>query len=232
MAMRRAISCLAVCLVLAGCGSSSQPASIDPVQLLRDSGAAMGSLKTVSATLKFTKGSVSFQGFTLVSAKTAVRLPADSDTTYTVKEQDFTVALEVVITGGHVYLQVPFSALHEETGATAAALPDLAKLFDPSTGLPAVIPAGRNAKDSGEDSVDGVSTHVVDATYTADQVHGMLAQVSSTGDIQARIWIGEADHLIRRATLDGAFGDGGKESAIEVDISGFNAAVSITSPSP
>jgi hypothetical protein len=32
--------------------------------------------------------------------------------------------------------------------------------------------------------------------------------------------------------LDGAFGDGGKEAAVEVDITGFNGAVVITSPSP
>jgi len=192
----------------------------------------MASLKTVTATLKFTKGSVSFQGFTLVSAKSSVRLPGDSDTTYTVKELDLTIGLEVVITGGRVYLRVPFSTLQEVTGTTAAEIPDLAKLFNPATGLPSVIPAGRSPKYSGQDTVDGISTQVIDATYTADQVHAMLPQVTSSGDIQARIWIGASDHLIRKATLDGAFGDGGKESAIEVDIGGFNATVSITSPSP
>jgi hypothetical protein len=46
------------------------------------------------------------------------------------------------------------------------------------------------------------------------------------------IWMGSSDHLIRKATLDGAFGDGGKASAVEVDIGGFNSAVSITSPAP
>jgi outer membrane lipoprotein-sorting protein len=232
MVMRRALICLTACLALAGCGGSTQQQAVDPVRVLRDGGAAMATLKTVSATLKFTKGSVSFQGFTLVSAKTAVRLPGDSDTTYTVKEQDLSIGLEVVITGGRVYLHVPFSTLQEVTGATAAAIPDLAKLFDPATGLPAVIPAGQNVKYSGQDTVDGVTTQVVDATYSADQVHAMLAQVSSSGDIKARIWIGMSDHLIRKATLDGAFGDGGKESSLEVDISGFNTAVSITSPSP
>jgi hypothetical protein len=50
--------------------------------------------------------------------------------------------------------------------------------------------------------------------------------------VNAEIWVGASDHLIRKAVLDGAFGDGGKEASVEVDISGFNAAVNIAPPSP
>ncbi len=46
------------------------------------------------------------------------------------------------------------------------------------------------------------------------------------------MWVGVSDHLIRKAVLDGAFGDAGKEAAVEVDITGFDSAVAITSPSP
>ena len=60
----------------------------------------------------------------------------------------------------------------------------------------------------------------------------MFAQLSSTVDVKAQIWVGISDNLIRKAVLDGAFGDGGKEAAVEVDISGFNAAVNISPPSP
>jgi hypothetical protein len=205
---------------------------VDPAQALREGAASMAKLNTVTATLKFTKGAVTFQGFTLAGAKTSVRLPGDSDTTYTVKEQDLSLSIEVVISSGHVFVRVPFSGFQEFTGPDAAAIPDLAKLFDPATGLPAVIPAGRTPKYLGLEQAGGVSSYKVSATYTADQVHAMLPQLSSGGDVQAVIWIGAADHLIRKATLDGAFGDGGKESSVEVDIAGFNSAVSITSPSP
>ena len=67
---------LAVLLVIAAlsaCGGSSPP-SVDAARVLRDGGAAMARLSTVSATLKLTKGTISLLGFTLVSAKTAVRL--------------------------------------------------------------------------------------------------------------------------------------------------------------
>jgi hypothetical protein len=228
--MKRGLMVLMALALVAGCGGS-QPA-VDPARTLRDAAAAMAKLNTVKADLKFTKGAISFQGFTLVGAKTSVRLPGDSDTIYTVKQQDLAISLEVVIAGGHVYLHLPFSTYQELQGSQAAAIPDLAKLFDPATGLPAIIPAGRNLSYAGTESVGGIDEQKIDATYSADQLQSMFAQLSSSVDVKAQIWAGASDHLIRKAVLDGAFGDGGKEAAVEVDISGFNSTVNITPPPP
>ena len=226
--MKRGLVVLMALALVAGCGGS-QPA-VDPARTLRDAAAAMAKLNTVKADLKFTKGAITFQGFTLVGAKTSVRLPGDSDTIYTVKQGDLAISLEVVIAGGHVYLHLPFSTYQELQGSQAAAIPDLAKLFDPTTGLPAIIPAGRNLSDAGADKVDGVDVEKINATYSADQLRSMFAQLTSSVDVNAVVWVGVSDHLIRKAQLDGAFGDGGKEAAVEVDISGFNAAVNIAPP--
>jgi len=205
---------------------------VNAAKVLRDGAAAMAHLSTVSATLKLTKGTVSIKGFALVSAKTSVRLPADSDTTYTVKQQDFLFSLQVVISGGHVYLHAPFTTFQEQTGAAAAAFPDMAKLFDSSSGLPAVIPAGTSPKYVSTDQVDGKSAYQVATSYTAEQVHGLLSELTSAGPVSARVWVGASDHLIRKAVLDGAFGDGGKEAAVEVDITAFNPTINISSPTP
>ena len=217
-----------VALLLSACGGGEQ---VDAAKVLRDGASAMSKLKTVSATLKLTKGTVSLQGFSLVSARTAVRLPADSDTIYTVKQQGVTIGLEVVIAGGHVYLHVPFSNLQEVTGPEAAAFPDMARLFDSRTGLPAVIPAGSSPKYVSTDQVAGASAYQVSTTYTPEQVRGLLAQLNSSGPVAARVWVDTTNHLIRKAVLTGAFGDGGLDAAVQVDISGFDSAVTITSPS-
>lgn len=216
-----------VWVLIAACGGL-QPE--DPGLALKQGGAATAQLKTVTATLKFTKGTISFQGFTLVKAKAVVKLPSDSDTTYTVRQQDLQIGLEVVISGGHVYLHLPFSPFSEVTGKPAADIPDVAKLFDPTTGLPSVIPGGRNARYIGVDKVDDVDSYKVEATYSADQVRGMLPQLNSSGDVDAIIWVGGSDHFIRKAILSGPFGDNGSASSVEVDMAGFNAAVSIATP--
>ncbi|MGH7762953.1 MAG: LppX_LprAFG lipoprotein [Candidatus Dormibacteraceae bacterium] len=230
--MRRLLV-VSAALLLAACGGGSvPPKSVDATQALRDGAAAMAKITSVTANLKFTKGTVSFQGFALSGAKASVRLPGDSDTTYTVKQQDLSISIEVVITSGHVFVLLPFAKFQEFTGPDAAAIPDAAKLFNPATGLPAVIPAGLSPKYLGTEAAGGVSSYRVSATYTPDEVHAMLAQLTPSGNVQATIWIGASDHLIRKATLDGPFGDAGKDSAVEVDIAGFNSPVSITSPSP
>lgn len=192
----------------------------------------MAKLKSVSANLKFSEGKISFQGYVLVGARTNVRLPADSDTVFTVRNQDLLIGLQVVITSGHVYLRPPLSGFAEVTGKDAAAIPDVARLFDLNSGLPALIPAGRNAKYIAVDKVDDVECHKISVTYTASQIEGLLPQLKAAGDVASTIWVGGSDHLIRKAVLVGPFGDNGAISRVEVNISGFNAAVAIASPTP
>jgi LppX/LprAFG-like lipoprotein len=230
--MIRAAALAAGALVLmtgSACGGL-QPE--DSAKALREGGAAMAQLKTVTAALKFTKGAITFQGYTLVGAKATLRLPADSDTVYTVRYQDLLIGLEVVISGGHVYLRPPLSGFTEVTGKNAADIPDVARLFDLKTGLPALIPAGQNPKYITAEKVGDIDSHKITTTYTALQIESLLPQLKSAGDVAATIWVGGSDHLIRKAVLDGNFGDNGAASSVEVDLSGFNAPAAIATPSP
>jgi hypothetical protein len=215
-------------LALVAC--STQPSG-DATKILRDSGAAMAQIHTANAALKVTKGTLSVQGFALTSAATAVRLPADSDTTYKVKEQDVTFSFQVVITAGHVYVRLPFQPMREAPAADAAAFPNMARLFDPTTGLPALIPSGTDKKWIASEQLDNKTVDHVSTTYSPDQVRGLLSQLDSSGPVTANLWVG-SDHRIRKAVLDGKFGDGGKEAVVEVDISTFDTPVLITSPTP
>jgi LppX/LprAFG-like lipoprotein len=216
-------------LFLVACGG--QPSG-DAAKILRQSGDAMAQVHSVNATLKVTKGVLSVQGFALASATSAVRMPADSDTTYKVKQQDITFSLQVVIVADHVYLRLPFQPMQEAPAADAAAFPNMAKLFDPSTGLPALIPAGTNKKWIASEQLDGRTVDHVSTTYSPEQVKALLSALSSSGPVIANLWISSSDHLVRKAVLDGPFGDGGKEAAVEVDIANYNTPVIITSPTP
>ena len=226
--MKTLVACVATLLLTIACGGEN----VDAAKVLRDGGAAMGQLKTATATLKLTKGAITIEGFRLVSAKTTVRLPKDSDTTYTVKQEDVSFSLQVVIVGGHTYLHVPFSTFQEVTRADAQALPDMAKLFDTTTGLPAVIPQGASPKYVSTDQVDGHDCYQVSTTYTAEQVHGLLSEFDSTGAVSAHVWVDRSDHLVRKATLSGPFGDSGAAATVEVSISSINGPVVISSPTP
>jgi hypothetical protein len=226
--MKRLIALLAIAVVCA-CTSGQ---NVNAAQVLKDGGVAMGQLKSANATLKLTKGIITIQTFKLVSAKTSVRLPSESDTIYTVKQEDISFGLEVVIVPGHVYLHVPFSHFQEVTGPDAQAFPDMAKMFDPTTGLPAVIPQGTNPKYVSTDQVDGKDCYQIATTYTASQVHSLISELDSSGPVDAHVWVGTSDHLVRKAVLKGAFGDNGTDATVEVSISAFNGPVVISSPTP
>jgi LppX_LprAFG lipoprotein len=221
------VATLSVSTLLFACGGL-QPE--DPGLALRQGGQATATLKTVDATMKVTSGTISFQGFSLVSAAAALRLPDESDTTYLVRQQDLQLGLEVVILSGHVYLKPPLLRFTELTPKQAADIPDLARLFDPVHGLAAVIPAGRNPQYDGVETINGVDCHRVSALYTAEQITGLLPQLSSQSGVTASIWVDGSDHFIRRAVLGGNFGDNGTLSTVEVDLSNFNGSVNIASP--
>jgi len=227
--MNRLAGVLVAGLLVVACGSGTPP---DAAKVLRDAAAAMAGLSSASATLKLTKGTISIQGFTLVSAQTSVRLPNDSDTSYRVKERDISFAVEVLITGGKTYIRLPLTNFTPAPAAQAAEFPDMAKLFSSATGLPAVIPGGSNQSYVSTDQIDGKDSYQVATTYTPAQVRSLLNRLDSSGPVAAKVWVGTTDHLIRKATLEGAFGDSGKDAAVEVDISNFNAAVTISSPTP
>lgn len=228
MAHRHRLLVAAAALALLTACGSLQPE--DPGLVLRQGGEATAHLKTVVATLKVTKGAISFQGFSLASATASIKLPDESDTLYLVRDKDVQFGLEVVILSGHVFLKPPLLRFTELSPQDATAIPDLAKLFDPTHGLAAVIPQGRNPQYEGTENVDGVDCWKVSALYTAEQITGLLPQIAWQGGVTANVWVDGSDHYIRRAVLGGNFGDKGALATVEVDLSGFDSNVTIASP--
>ena len=216
-------------LLLAAACSGSSPAP-NPAAELRQSAAAMGSVKTVAADVKF-GGGLAYQGFTLDSASSKIKLPSASDTIIKVKQQDFLVDLEVISVDGHVYFKAPFSKYQEISASEAAALPDLAALFDPTKGLPGVMAAGRSPQASGTEKVGGVDCDKITTSYTADQVAQVLGGgLKPSGDIAATLWVGASDHLLRRVKLSGPLVASSSSASADVTLHDFNAPVTITAP--
>jgi hypothetical protein len=224
--MKRAI--LVVVLLAAACQGSSPPPN--PAAELRQSAAALGSVQTVAADVKFGGGLV-YQGFTLDSASSKIKLPSASDTIIKVRQQDFLVDLEVITVDGHVYFKAPFSKYQEISAAEAAALPDLAALFDPHKGLPGVMAAGLSPHADGPDKVGGTDCDRITTTYTADQVAQVLGGgLKPEGEIAATLWVGASDHLLRRVKLSGPLVAGAAKASADVTLHDFNAPVTITAP--
>ncbi len=220
----------AVLLLAAACAIGPGGPAPDTHQLLRQSSQAMAGLTSVAADVKFGPGTT-FQGFTLDSATSKVRLPADSDTTIKVRQQDFLVDVRVVIVNGRVFVKIPFGQFTEVTPQQATELPDVASIFDRRRGLPALLSAASSPKLSGSETVGKTDCHKVTATFTADQVGQALGGFKPAGDVAATLWIGQSDHLVHRVLLSGAL-VAGRPTSADITLRDFNAPVTIVQPAP
>jgi hypothetical protein len=224
------LAALAAAVIVLGCSGSASSAPADPSTVLRQAADAMAGLHSVIADVKFGPG-ITLAGVSLSSATSKIQLPRDSDSTFKVKQGDFLIDLRVVTTGGHVYLKLPFASFTEVTPAEAKEIPDVSSMFDPHSGLPAVLAAGKEPKSVGTEQVAGVDCNKVSTAYTADQLGQLLAGIKPAGDVQTTIWAGRSDHLIRKVVLSGPLLEAAKVVQLEVELHGFNQPVVIATPS-
>jgi hypothetical protein len=223
----RSIAPLLAGLLLACSAPGSPPP--DPAAVLRQAGQAMVGLQSVKADVKFGPG-VAVQDLTLTSASSQIQLPDQSDTVFKVKQGDFLVDLRVVTMGGHLYLRLPFSRFNEVPPDEAARIPDVSRLLDRQSGLPAVLAAGKDSRYLSTEQVAGTDCDKVSTTYTAAQVGQLLGAVKPAGDIATTVWAGRSDHYVRRAVLNGPLVEAGKNVQVELDLRDFNQPVTITKP--
>jgi hypothetical protein len=230
--MRRAAATVGLVLlpiVALACSFGGGPTA-DPAKVLQVAGPALGQIKSVSIELKFGSGAT-FIGTTLVSASGKVKLPSDSQVTIKAKQSsDSLIEIGVTTVGTQTWVTIPFLGVQEVTGTQAAAVPSLGRILDANTGLPGVLAKGRNPHLLGSETVDGVDCWKVEATYTADQVSQAVQPLTPSGDINATIWIGKSDHLLRKALLKGKLFTTDKTTTLEVRLHDFNADVNITKP--
>lgn len=232
MPMRRTLTALGLVPLAAialACSPGGGPAA-DPSAVLREAGPALGKVTTAAVEMKFGPGATFF-GFTVVSASGKVKLPSDSQVTIKARQSsDSLIEIGVTTLAGDTWITVPFLGVQQVTGPQAAAVPSVGRIFDPGKGLPAVLAKGRNPRLLGSESVDGVDCWKVEATYGADQVSQAVQPLSPTGDIDAILWVGKSDHLLRKTLLKGKLFSAEKTTTLEVRLHDFNAPVNITKP--
>jgi hypothetical protein len=214
-------------LVIA-CSGPGAPAP-DPVTVLRQAGQSLSQLHSVKADVKFGPG-IAIQDLTLSAASSQIQLPDQSDTLFKVKQGDFLVDVRVVTMGGHLYLRLPFSRFTEVPPDQVAEIPDVSKLLDRQSGLPAVLPAGKSVQYLGVEQVASTDCDKIGVTYSPAQVGQLLGAVKPAGDIRTTVWVGRSDHYLRRAILSGPLMEAGKDVQVEVDLHDFNQPVTITKP--
>lgn len=227
--MRETAYSLALLLTLLVAACTPGASETDPRTVLRQAGEALAGVNSVAADVRFQPG-ITYEGLTVTSATTRVRMPSDSDTALKVKQGDLLVEVRVVATGGRVYLKLPFSRFQDVT-SDVGQVPDVSRLLNRQSGLAAIMASGRDSRYLGTERMGGVDCDKVSTTYTAQQIGQVLSGVQPAGDVSATVWVGRSDHLLRRVVLKGPLVEAGKDVEVQADLHDFNQPVTITQPS-
>lgn len=228
--VRRLATLVVLGLVAAACSTPTLGGSPDPATTLRQAGQALTGLKTVSADARFGDGIV-YQGMTLTSATTRVRLPSDSETDIKLKQGDFLVEVRLITIGNRAWLRLPLSRYSELTPDQSAALPNISRIFNAHSGLPALLAGGGSPRAQGSETVGGVNCQKVAASYTSAEV-GRLLGPTPSGGVRVTLWVGNDDHLLRRVWLTGPLLEAGSATTVRIDLRDFNRPVDIQQPAP
>ena len=207
------------------------------MRVLQSAGHTMPTLKSVKVFLQ--AGDI--EGLALTEAVASIRLNDQSDTVFKIKQPDGTLLdVEVLRIPGHVYRRAAVDGypgitdstrFFELTTAQAAEELDLSQLFTPGSGLFSLLGAGRYARYQRSEELGDAKDDMVTATYAPNQIGGLLRPgVAPAGDVQATVWSGQSDHLVRRMLLSGPLLQAGQKIAVDLDLSNLNQPVFIRNP--
>lgn len=137
------------------------------------------------------------------------------------------VRVKAITIGDDVYLTNPFTGKFELLSTSDAPT----GFFDPSGGVGAIMMDTKEASLIGQEEAEGTLTFHLTGTIDSSALQSITGSAIEGSPIQAHVWIGTEDFLVRRITLTGritaAEKDGITRTIILFD---FNKPVSIEPP--
>ncbi|MEE8422560.1 MAG: LppX_LprAFG lipoprotein [Dehalococcoidia bacterium] len=106
----------------------------------------------------------------------------------------------------------------------------ITELFDPATGVTALIRAVTEPRVTGSDRIDGVQTYRVEATVDSGAVR-LFGDPQAGKALRAKVWIGVDDPLIHRIELEGPLRRGERDDLLRrITLSRFDSDPEIVAP--
>jgi lipoprotein LprG len=210
--------------VLAGCGGTP----LDPVQLLRDAKHSIDSTFGVHFTL--TSQNVTGAGPLITGGEGDARRPNSFAGSLTVVAAGFTVAVDVVSTGGVFYARTPFGSGYQRTDPSTYGFGDPGQFLDPDHGLSSLLSACMSATNHDSDRLNGEQLDEVGCAIPGALVAALLTSADPSQPVQATVGVNAGTHELRRVTLVGPFFDKTHPSTFTVVLVKYGENVSITPP--
>lgn len=222
----RAFVVLALVLaLLAACGGDEEPEEVDPAQLLEEAAARTEQLESFHFLLEHERGTTQIvRGLQMVRAEGDVAGPDELQLAVDAAFGSLNVRVDIIVLGEQSWITNPL------TGRWESEQISLEQIFDPATGVTALMRAVADPRLEGTEAVDGVESHRVAATVDSGDVR-LFGQPAPGQSLQATAWIGVEDRLVRRIEVVGPLAAGEPADLVRrLTLSNFDADVEIEPP--
>jgi lipoprotein LprG len=136
----------------------------------------------------------------------------------------------LIVTGGSLYLKGPTGGFNQLPLAATSGIYDPTAILDPERGTAELLATAQDAETQARETVDGVESYRVAATFRPERVSALVPGVTSP--TPGVVWTDVATSRLVRAELELPPGpDGAAGGPVTVQLTRYNESVSIAAPS-
>src|SRR3990170_1468112 len=209
-----------------GCGGEDEGGP-SPEDVVRESVEATGAVGSFHLTFDSQGVPSSKNGLQLLGAEGDVAVPdrvrADVSGTFA----GVPLTTQLVAIGNDVWIKDPLAGVWRsvDVGTTPAFL------LDPAGGVLGVMRRVQELNDEGTEELGGVETRRLRGTVDAADVAPLVAVSPGGGTVEATLWIGEEDRILRRVEVKGPVAENEPDDALRViEISRLDEPVTVEPP--
>ncbi|MSR23283.1 MAG: LppX_LprAFG lipoprotein [Gemmatimonadetes bacterium] len=213
-------------LFLTSCGGGDAEPGLDPVALLGRASERMERLGSFAFVLEHENGTTAIgRGLQMVRAEGHVAGPEKMQAQLQAMAGPVTLEVEVIVLPEGSWMTNPL------TGQWATEGVNVSQLFDPATGIPALMREIPSATLVGPESVGSAAAIRVEATVPSEMMARLVPQVARGRPVQLRAWIGADDPVLHRLEIVGAVQEGDPENLVRrLTFSEFDSNFTILPP--
>ena len=214
-------------LAMVGCGRDApQVADATPQEVLNRAAERMDAVESFAFLMEHENGFTPIAGglaMERAEGRIAERNRMQADVR--ARAGALAVDLGIVAIADSSWMTNPF------TGAWGPGTFDVSALFDPATGLTALLRGLTNPAIAGTESVTGVRAQKLEATVDSGELSALIPGVAAGSPLAVRVWIGAEDPVLLRAAIAGALAEGESPDLLRrITLSGFGESFTIESP--
>ena len=219
------VAVAALVITSAGCGDPEKP-NLTPDQVIEKAIPALQNANSFHFNLETSKVDKPQFGLFVTKADGDVARPDKLVGDVSALASGLPVNIKVVVDGNNQYMTDPASG----QWIVMSGMLDVAEYFNPD-GVGDIMAGIKDLQAESNETVNGSESYRLKGSVPAQALKKLSPEVDATGDLQAVIWIGSGDFLLRRVQLTGPFFQSEPPDIVRtINMSDYNKQVVIETP--